>query len=85
MNGGWLPTDHACSVCLGRIMVSVSDRMAFWCPCCGAESTGSPATICGCGAINDTGKQLFRCAPNPMPTVTNPALVVIVTVGAASF
>ena len=82
MTGGFALTDHACRFCLSRVLESAG---AFLCATCGAESAGRPDPICGCGAVSDSGKRLLRCAPNRMPTATNPALVVIVTAGAASF
>ncbi|UKJ74249.1 hypothetical protein [Azospirillum brasilense] len=83
MTGGFALTDHACRFCLSRVLESAG---TFLCATCGAESAGRPDPICGCGVVNrETGKRLLRCALNPTPTPTNPALVVIVTAGAASF
>ena len=75
-DGGFSLTDHACRVCLGRILER--DGM-FVCAICGAEAQGVPDAICGCGLrardVRKTGG--FRCAPNPQPTPANPARVVI--------
>ncbi len=52
---------------------------AFRCFNCGAATeSGHVKDICGCGLTGAPGRYPFRCAPNPSPSPSNPAAVVIV-------
>ena len=81
----WRLTAHACSRCLGRIVVS--DDL-FACSSCGAVSEFAPDDICGCGLAPRRDGARYRCTPNPdrsampaeiviawsAPTLTRPIL-----------
>lgn len=79
MSGGWLPVDHACRFCLGRIMESVDEPGRFWCPCCGATARDKVIDICGCGA-KAPGKK-YRCRRNKHRSPSNPSEIVILQNG----
>ncbi len=75
---GWTFTNHACRECLGTVMRSGD---SFICAICRATAEGSPAGICGCGAMvmGLTGPRLagLRCVPNPAPGPHCPSHVLI--------
>lgn len=84
---GW--ADHACRFCWARLYaVPVgADGVAFECGNCGRTAADEPDAICGCGAHlgarpnkrkPPSSGPRFRCAPNPAPSMENPAAIVIV-------
>lgn len=70
------PTGHICRTCRCPVMQSGD---AFVCIGCGMKGMISPATICGCGVVKQSGKDMprFRCVPNPERSPEHPSLVVI--------
>lgn len=70
----WTLTDHACRVCLGRVLVQ-GDR--YRCADCGAAGEGSHESICGCGIKVAGRRGGFKCAVNPNPGPGCPAEVLI--------
>jgi hypothetical protein len=80
MTAGWLPVEHACRTCLGRI---AERDGTFRCLTCGIETARglkTPMTICGCGigaegATHRRGG--FRCAPNPFRGPATPAEIIV--------
>ena len=65
---------------MGRIL---QRGRIFMCADCEAETNDRPDTICACGisqARTDL-KGIFRCGPNPSPSDTNPARIVVLLDG----
>lgn len=56
---------HVCRNCESQI-VRLPDCSFYWCPTCGAESTGAVSQICSCGARIGAGARdaQFRCVPS---------------------
>ena len=57
----------------------------FRCADCGAEASGAPNAICGCGLLPETLAvrtghvgATFRCGPNPRRGPASPAEVVVI-------
>lgn len=77
----WTLVDHACRTCFGRV---VEADGLFRCTGCGAQASGSPESICGCGVlpgpmakrVGDAGAR-FRCGPNPRRGPDSPAEIVV--------
>lgn len=66
MSGGWTIIDHACRVCLGRVLQHADNTRWFRCADCGIDGIDAPDSICACGAILQTGKSAgLRCVENP--------------------
>ena len=79
--GGWMPADHACRFCGGRIMERGAEFHCFNCEA--ATLSGAVRDICGCGLSAGRGLYPFRCAPNPAQSPANPAAIVIVRAAGA--
>jgi hypothetical protein len=74
-------TDHACRVCLGRILLRDG---VYMCSVCETSATGRVEAICGCGMKSLGGRDLpkglsgaYRCAVNAERSVINPARIVV--------
>ena len=83
MDPKWNLTDHACRVCLGRILTrhDKNGRQHVRCANCGLESSGNHKSLCACGQKTRAGKDAgMRCAINPRQTPENPEEIVV-TVG----
>lgn len=77
----WMPTDHACRDCGGRIVVVTNSgptgggNPLFRCADCGIGAAGmSPDHICWCGfAHKGQGERTYRCV-NIAEAVKEPSL-----------
>ncbi len=85
----WEITDHACRVCLGRVLMrrTFDGKRVYRCACCGIEREGhSAASVCCCGIKLRQGHGQMdsgiRCVPNPERTPENMAQIVAVQVNA---
>lgn len=80
----WEVTDHACSVCYGRVLrrVDADGKVIVRCSNCGVAAEGNVKEICWCGYRMPVGKkvQRFMCQPNENPTASFPAEVEVVEV-----
>ena len=82
----WIITEHACRVCMGRVLMreAVDGRRLYKCACCGVEGEGSHASICTCGMTWRSGKAAInagvRCVRNERRSPENMAEIVAVSV-----
>ena len=83
----WSITQHACRVCLGRVLMrkTFEGKKVYRCACCGIErEAASPASICACGIRMRQGHGPMdlgvRCLPNPDRTPENMAEIVAASV-----
>ena len=85
----WSITDHACRVCLGRVLTrkAFDGRKLYRCACCGLERDGTGTqALCCCGIKLRPGHGPMdagvRCVPNPGRSPENLAEIVAVQVSA---
>jgi ribosomal protein L37AE/L43A len=65
----WRVEDHACSVCLGRILSREAEGgRVFRCADCGSTGIGSVRSVCACASKIGAKSAGIRCVVNPRRT-----------------
>lgn len=64
MPDAWVLTDHACRVCMGRLLES---NGVHRCAECGATTEGPVEDACWCGVEVPNHGKPFECVRNPIP------------------
>lgn len=80
----WILVDHACRICLGRLLVRTGDNGEKYVKCaeCETEVRGSHSALCCCGAkAHDKVPVGLRCQRNDTPTPESPSRVMVKYVG----
>lgn len=76
---GWELVDHACRLCLGRIVVRRQRGVTVEARCCecGQHAFGDIADVCCCGADCGTAGRVLECFRNPDITPSVPQEVLV--------
>ena len=79
----WIITNHACRVCLGRVLVRECEDGSKRTRCaeCGTESAGGPKSVCACGKKHPGGRDAgLRCILNTDQRPELPQEIVVISV-----
>jgi len=86
MSEKWELTEHACRVCMGRVLLrnDVTGKRVAHCPECGATGEDAQSTlraihsICACGTKRRGGKDAgHRCIRNPNIRPEFPMIIIV--------
>lgn len=80
----WTVTQHACRVCLGRILERRDERGNLHARCadCGLEKEGDHRKLCACGTkLRDGRNAGLKCVVNATRTPEIPAEIVVTVDG----
>jgi len=85
MSEQWELTEHACRICMGRVLVrkDPSGRRIARCAECGATGNDDRTlraihTVCACGTKQRSGKDAGRrCIKNPNVSYESPQEIVV--------
>lgn len=73
----WNLTDHACRLCFGRLLESLTgDSPRYRCAECGHSVEGTVQALCCCGVMvgSQTG---LECVKNPARSAASPQEIVV--------
>ena len=82
MSDAWSITDHACRVCMGRVLIrKTKTGTVARCADCGIEAPGSAKSICACGKKQRDGRDAgLRCAANKDQRPEAPQEIVVISI-----